>query len=256
MIRGYVDSILEALMKRLNLTIPEYDETLDPSRSQEKPYQVEWTLLPSDVQRVKKKFEQKMREKKKGKMKKEENAKEEIELEMENKHETSERIKEENEDVPIKKRRLKNQRDANYTEVELLDIQDVNKEVEILDVKVLPKKRREDADKEDSNRRSSPLETRERNGENTESPSKDEKRGCLENGIKLNEESEGDLETEVKNDNGKFMEVNKSEIKETLVKEEMKSETRIIDVKEMASDIKVEQESIGKPSLEVKDSCH
>lgn len=256
MIRGYVDSILEALMKRLNLTIPEYDETLDPSRSQEKPYQVEWTLLPSDVQRVKKKFEQKMREKKKGKMKKEENAKEEIELEMENKHETSERIKEEIEDVPIKKRRLKNQRDANHTEVELFDIQDVNEEVEILDVKVLPKKRREDADKEDSNRRSSPLETRERNGENTESPSKDEKRGCLENGIKLNEESEGDLETEVKNDNGKCMKVNKSEIKETLVKEEMKSETRIIDVKEMASDIKVEQESIGKPSLEVKDSCH
>lgn len=131
-------------MKRLNLTIPEYDETLDPSRSQEKPYQVEWTLLPSDVQRVKKKFEQKMREKKKGKMKKEENAKEEIELEMENKHETSERIKEEIEDVPIKKRRLKNQRDANHTEVELFDIQDVNEEVEILDVKVLPKKRKED----------------------------------------------------------------------------------------------------------------
>lgn len=60
----------------------------------------------------------------------------------------------------------------------------------------------------------------------------------------------------MKNDNGKCMKVNKSEIKETLVKEEMKSETRIIDVKEMASDIKVEQESIGKPSLEVKDSCH
>uniref|UniRef100_A0A8D8LVJ1 protein acetyllysine N-acetyltransferase n=1 Tax=Cacopsylla melanoneura TaxID=428564 RepID=A0A8D8LVJ1_9HEMI len=68
LIRGYVDDILSGVMKHLNLPIPEYNEKQDPSRTQDRPYQVEWTQQQSDVLKVKRNYEAKMRDNKKRKL--------------------------------------------------------------------------------------------------------------------------------------------------------------------------------------------
>lgn len=68
-IRGYVDDILSGVMRHLKLPIPEYNPKLDPSRTQEAEYATEWTLSKGDVEKVKKRYEQKMRENKERKLK-------------------------------------------------------------------------------------------------------------------------------------------------------------------------------------------
>ncbi|GLG96629.1 NAD-dependent protein deacetylase Sirt6 [Gryllus bimaculatus] len=68
LIHSYVDEVMEELMGILNLTIPEYDSTKDPTKRSHT-IQLEWTIPNSDVKRLRNLYEKKCCKPKKRKIK-------------------------------------------------------------------------------------------------------------------------------------------------------------------------------------------